>query len=109
MNRKILLAVLTTGIFTSASSGGFDLGKVIEDMSQNEQSKKDKKKAAQTGTQSTAQPAAQSAQQPAQQASQPPVSLLGKVSMEDEVRIGKQVSGDLLGAAPLVKDDTLQQ
>jgi predicted Zn-dependent protease len=35
--------------------------------------------------------------------------MLGKTSVEEEVRIGRQVAGDLLGAAPLVKDDTLQR
>jgi beta-barrel assembly-enhancing protease len=36
----------------------------------------------------------------------PPV---GSVSVEDEVRIGRQIAGNLLGAAPLVKDVKLQQ
>lgn len=36
----------------------------------------------------------------------PPV---GSVSLEDEVRLGRQIAGNLLGAAPLVKDAKLQQ
>ena len=37
-------------------------------------------------------------------------SLLGgKTSQEEEVRIGQQISGNLLGAAPLVRDDSLQR
>ena len=36
----------------------------------------------------------------------PPV---GHVSLEDEVRLGRQIAGNLLGAAPLVKDANLQQ
>jgi predicted Zn-dependent protease len=36
----------------------------------------------------------------------PPV---GNVPLEDEVKLGRQISGNLLGAAPLVKDDKLQQ
>jgi predicted Zn-dependent protease len=36
----------------------------------------------------------------------PPV---GHVSLEDEVRLGRQIAGNLLGAAPLVKDTNLQQ
>lgn len=36
----------------------------------------------------------------------PPV---GNVSLEDEVRLGRRIAGNLLGAAPLVKDDKLQQ
>lgn len=34
---------------------------------------------------------------------------IGNVPLEDEVRLGRQISGNLLGAAPLVKDDKLQQ
>ncbi len=33
----------------------------------------------------------------------------GNVSPEEEVRIGQQIAGNLLGAAPLVRDDTLQR
>ena len=36
----------------------------------------------------------------------PPV---GNVPLEEEVRLGRQIAGNLLGAAPLVKDDKLQQ
>ncbi len=34
---------------------------------------------------------------------------IGKVPLEDEVRLGRQIAGNLLGVAPLVKDDKLQQ
>lgn len=37
------------------------------------------------------------------------ISPIGKVSLEDEVRLGRQIAGNLLGAAPLVKDSKLQQ
>lgn len=33
---------------------------------------------------------------------------IGDVPLEDEVRLGRQIAGNLLGAAPLVKDDPLQ-
>jgi predicted Zn-dependent protease len=33
----------------------------------------------------------------------------GKTSPEEEVRIGQQIAGNLLGAAPLVRDDSLQR
>ena len=33
----------------------------------------------------------------------------GRVSTQDEVRIGRQIAGNLLGAAPLVKDSRMQQ
>lgn len=33
----------------------------------------------------------------------------GKTTVEEEVRIGQQIAGNLLGAAPLVRDDALQR
>lgn len=35
--------------------------------------------------------------------------LGGKTTVEEETRIGQQIAGNLLGAAPLVRDDTLQR
>lgn len=35
--------------------------------------------------------------------------LVGKTSEDDEVAIGRQIAGNLLGAAPLVRDDALQR
>jgi predicted Zn-dependent protease len=34
---------------------------------------------------------------------------IGKTSKQDEIRIGREIVGNLLGAAPLVKDDELQK
>ncbi len=34
---------------------------------------------------------------------------IGPIPLEDEVRLGRQIAGNLMGAAPLVKDDMLQQ
>lgn len=36
-------------------------------------------------------------------------SLLGGYSEQDEIAIGRQIAGNILGAAPLVQDDKLQQ
>lgn len=51
---------------------------------------------------------------PTTQASKPAENLLkaltgGKTTVEEEVRIGQQIAGNLLGAAPLVRDDALQR
>ena len=35
--------------------------------------------------------------------------LSGQTSLQEEVRIGEQIAGNLLGAAPLVRDDALQR
>ena len=48
-----------------------------------------------------------SAPAPAEQ-SAPQPSLLRDTSEQEEIRIGRQLAGNLLGAAPLVKDDALQ-
>jgi predicted Zn-dependent protease len=50
---------------------------------------------------------------PSQPAAKPQEQLLaallkGQTSQEEEVRIGQQIAGNLLGAAPLVRDDALQ-
>jgi len=76
-----------------------------------------KPKPAQDSPSQPAQPA-QPAQpgQPSQRAadapaSQPGADILpfGSMSAEEEARIGSQIAGNLLGAAPLVKDQNLQQ
>jgi beta-barrel assembly-enhancing protease len=72
--------------------------------------------------QSLATPPQQPAKPQAPQAPQPPVAaeprpqdqllqslLKGKTSKEEEIRIGQQIAGNLLGAVPLVRDDTLQR
>lgn len=51
---------------------------------------------------------------PAQPAVKPRDQLLqallkGKTTQEEEVRIGQQIAGNLLGAAPLVRDEALQR
>lgn len=53
-------------------------------------------------------------QQPVQPAEKPQDQLLkallqGKTSQAEEVRIGQQIAGNLLGAAPLVRDEELQR
>jgi predicted Zn-dependent protease/nitrogen fixation-related uncharacterized protein len=53
-----------------------------------------------------AQPAGPPKAQGAQTFSIPP---FGPVPLQDEVKIGRQIAGNLLGAAPLVKDAKLQQ
>lgn len=68
-----------------------------------------------TPPQQPAQPTAPTAPTPpAQPAEKPRDQLLkalfkGKTSQEEEVRIGQQIAGNLLGAAPLVRDEALQR
>jgi len=44
----------------------------------------------------------------AQRQQTPKIGAFGEVPLEQEVAIGKQLAGDLLGAVPLVRDDNLQ-
>ena len=100
MKKQAFILAIALGVYSTASSGGFNLGKMIEAMGQ----KPAKPPAESTQTAPAQQPAAAGAQ-----GQTSPINLFGKTSTEDEIRIGKQIAGNLLGAAPLVKDDMLQQ
>lgn len=93
MKRQIVFLSFALAFYSSASSGGFDFGKVLQTIQENQQQQAPSSTSSQTSGGATA---------------QLPINLLGKTSLQDEIRIGKQISGDLLGAAPLVKDDGLQ-
>ena len=111
MKLKLFIAAISLVSF-SGMAGGFDLGKALE-----EQFKKSQSKPAPAPTKPAppAQPATPAAPAPTPQASQGvdtqalAFGLFGKYSTEDEMRIGKQIAGNLLGAVPLVRDDTLQR
>jgi len=107
MRLKLLILAASLASF-SGIAGGFDLGKLIE-----EQLKRDSAKPAPTQT-APAQPAP--ATQPATQPAKPKfdpfqlgLTLLKDYSVEEEMRIGHQIAGNMLGAAPLVNDNALQQ
>jgi predicted Zn-dependent protease len=101
MKKQAFLLALALGVYSSASSGGFDFGKVLDALGKVQQ--KQKTDSSQTTT--SQQPAGTTANAQQQLA----INLFGKTSTEDEIRIGKQIAGNLLGASPLVKDDTLQK
>lgn len=84
MKKSKLVFALALAMLSATGAFAFDFGKVIQTMGQSPQ-----RQNAETGEQA--------------------LNLLGKTSKADEIRIGKQVSGDLLGAAPLVKDENLQR
>jgi predicted Zn-dependent protease len=112
MRLKLLILAASLASF-SGIAGGFDLGKLIE-----EQLKRDSAKPAptqpaptQTAPAQTA-PATQPATQPAKPKFDPfqlGLTLLKDYSVEEEMRIGHQIAGNMLGAAPLVNDNALQQ
>ena len=111
MKIKSMLLAVTLVSFSSASAG-FDFGKLLEERL-NQELNKDKQ-TQQTPAQTTPPPASQNAAAsppPANQkidARQLGFALFGDYSLEEENRISQQISGNLLGAVPLVRDNKLQ-
>ena len=117
---KIKLMVLAVSLV--AFSGGaaeIDFGKLLE-----ERIKQKLNKDQPTQPAPAQQPAQTSNQAPAaaQSAAAPPppakqkidarqlgFALFGEYSLEEETRIGRQISGNLLGAVPLLRDDKLHR
>ncbi|MCA1926294.1 MAG: M48 family metallopeptidase [Thiobacillus sp.] len=102
------------------SAQAFDLGKLLEERINQELEKRDKSRQQQSAPAQAApaQPAPAGAQSAA--ASPPPArqkvdaaqigfALFGDYSLEEENRIGRQIAGNLLGAARLVPDAALQR
>ncbi len=108
---KIKSMVLAVSLVSfSGMAAGFDLGKLLEDRL-NQELNKDKKTQPAAPESAPAQNAA-ATPPPAKQkidARQLGFALFGDYSPEEEARIGTQISGNLLGAVPLVRDDTLQR
>lgn len=122
---KLLLLAVSLVSF-SGVAGGFDLGKMLEDRINKEIDKKTKpEQPAPQPAPAAAAPAPVAAPSaPAAAAAPAPVSapakqkldprqigfaLFGDYTPEEEARIGKQITGNLLGAVPLVRDDNLQR
>jgi len=88
-NYSLLLAVLLASL--SASTWAFDLGKALKGaVEQNQQDATSNSASQAANDQSTA-------------------INLKKPSQEDEIKLGREIAGNLLGAAPLVKDEALQK
>ncbi len=109
---KIKTMVLAVSLVAfSGMAMGFDFGKLLEERLSQELNKDKKKEQAPATAPAGAQSAAASPP-PAKQkvdVGQLGFALFGDYSPEEEARIGKQISGNLLGAVPLVRDDTLQR
>ncbi len=100
---KSILAILITSIFV-VNAHAFDLGKALEGAV---------KEKIQEATGTASEPANTEATVPQSaevdsQAKSPPINWKSP-SRDEEVAIGREVTGSVLGAAPLVKDDGLQQ
>lgn len=104
--QRTIIAALLLAVGSSASA--FDFGKLLEDRLNRELNKD--KSTQQAPAPAPAQAAAP-APQPARQRIDPAqlgFALFGDYSLEEENRIGRQISGNLLGAVPLVRDEALQ-
>ncbi len=102
--KRLILAALMA--LTSVPASAFDLGKFLEDRVNRERNKDKPAQTAPASSQTAAAP------QPAKQKIDPTqlgFALFGDYSLEEEVRIGRQIAGNLLGAVPLVRDDALQR
>ncbi|MHB8914245.1 MAG: M48 family metallopeptidase [Thiobacillus sp.] len=102
MKLKLLVAAVSLVSF-SGIAGGFDLGKALEEQLRRSQSKS-QPALAQDGE-------AQPTNQPNNKVDAGAIAfgLFGKYSTADEIRIGQQIAGNLLGAVPLVRDEGLQR
>ena len=102
MKIKFLIATISLVSF-SGVAGGFDLGKALEDQLRKSQSKSQPAPSQDSGAAPSSQPSNKV------DAGAIAFGLFGKYSTEDEIRIGQQIAGNLLGAVPLVRDDGLQR
>lgn len=92
MNRSLLLAALLAAIYPAQA---LDLGNVLKGAL-------DKKE------QQESTPAASATDAKAEEPGQPTINLK-KPSRAEEIQLGRQITGNILGAAPLVKDPELQK
>lgn len=95
MTRLLLLAVLAT-VATGSNAIDLDKLKQLQDKLKN------------PARQSSPAPQAPAAAQPSPSSQLPAIPPFGEVPEADEIRIGRHIAGNLLGAAPLVNDPALQ-
>ena len=110
MKTGLMVLAISLASFSGAAMG-FDFGKLLEDRLNQELNKDKKTQPATTSPPAGSQSAAASPPTGKQKvdAGQLGFALFGDYSPEEENRIGKQISGNLLGAVPLVRDDGLQR
>jgi len=110
MKTKLMVLAISLASFSGVAMG-FDFGKLLEDRLNQELNKDKKTQPAPAQPPAGAQSAAASPPTSKQKVDvgQLGFALFGDYSPEEENRIGKQISGNLLGAVPLVRDDGLQR
>ncbi len=103
MNTKLMLLAVPLFVF-GGSASAFDFGKLLEDRLNQKLNKNAPVQQAPTSA-AAAPPQGKQKVDPVQLG----FALFGDYSLEEENRIGRQISGNLLGAVPLVRDDKLQR
>lgn len=110
--RDIRWALLLSGLLGLGVARAGDFEDALKAVLKERLKPKESPQALATPPQQPAQPAAPT---PAARAVEKPKDQLlkallkGKTTQEEEVRIGQQIAGNLLGAAPLVRDEALQR
>ena len=119
MNKLLISLFLSAGLI-AANAHAFDLGKElekaakqkIEDVKNGEKTEAETAKAAETPAIPTPAVNTGEAASPVTEAAvEPEVKEFNwkKPSKEEEIALGREITGSILGAAPLVKDEALQQ
>lgn len=109
MHKLLITLLLSAGIISTVHA--LDFGKVLEDAVKEKvlgtDSNSQNSDASSPSLNNTESANATAKETPAKEA-QPSINWK-KPSREEEILIGREVTGSILGAAPLVKDDALQQ
>ncbi len=119
MNKLLMGLMLSAGLF-SVQSAAFDFGKALEDAAkQTIEKAKNSEEVKNTGEATNAEPtqtpaeieASKSATAAEAAPTQPEAKAFNwkNPSREEEIALGREITGSLLGAAPLVKDEALQK
>ena len=99
MNMTVLrTSLLLSALLATLPAHAFDLGKTLKGAVEQQISPQSQENA----------PAATNASGSATESKSPAFNLK-KPSQAEEIQLGREITGNLLGAAPLVKDDALQQ
>lgn len=111
---KLLFSLFLTAGLIAANAQAFDLGKTLEDAAKQKieevkNSEKTDAEAAKPAETPIIQTNTDAASSPAPQNEQKPEFNWKNPSKDEEIALGREITGSLLGAAPLVKDAALQQ
>lgn len=103
---KSLITISVASLFSTSTTYAFDIGKTLEDAAKQQIEELGNNNQAPENTSSASGTSASSESTPTDKK---PTLNWKNPSKEDEVALGREISGSLLGASPLVKNDALQQ